>query len=248
MSIRHDQGIVLRGYPFGEADRVLVIVSPNHGQVRAVAKGVRRTRSRFGGRLEPLTHVDLVLYQGRNLATVTQVSVIEAFPRLRQDLDSVMVAGTMAEAVGKVVVQDEPSHRIFLLLLRGLRALEEGAGGMDLLASFLLKLAAAIGQAPALESCAACGAGARLGRFSLSGGGLICAGCDSGGTFRLRAGLTDHLLRLSNAELSAFSMPDSNLAGDAVGLVRRFVEYHIESGLAGLAFGSAGASGRGAGR
>ena len=238
MSIRHDQGIVLRGYPFGEADRVVVIISPNHGQVRAVAKGVRRTRSRFGGRLEPLTHVDLVLYQGRNLATVTQAAVIEAFPRLRQDLDAVMVAGTMAEAVGKVVVE-EPSHRIFLLLLRGLRALEEGAGGMDLLASFLLKLSGAIGQAPALEHCAACGAGNRLGRFSMAGGGLICERCDAGGTFRLRAGLTEHLVRLSAADLSGFTTPDSNLATDAAGLARRFIEYHIESGLAGLAFGAA---------
>ena len=239
MSIRHDQGIVLRGYPFGEADRVLVIVSPNHGEVRAVAKGVRRTKSRFGGRLEPLTHVDLVLYQGRNLATVTQVSVIEAFPRLRQDLDAVMVAGTMAEAVGKVVVEEEPSHRIFLLLLRGLRALEEGAGGMDLMASFLLKLSEAIGQAPALEHCAACGARGRPGRFSMAGGGLICEGCDGGGTFRLRDGLTEHLVRLAAADLSGFTSPDSKLAADAAGLARRFVEYHIESGLVGLAFGIA---------
>ncbi len=237
MSIRHDQGIVLRGYPFGEADRVVVIVSPNHGQVRAVAKGVRRTKSRFGGRLEPLTHVDLVLYQGRNLATVTQVSVIEAFPRLRLDLDAVMVAGAMAEAVGKVVVEEEPSHRIFLLLLRGLRALEEGAGGMDLMASFLLKLSEAIGQAPALEHCAACGVRNRLGRFSMAGGGLICEGCDAGGTFRLRDGLTEHLVRLSAADLAGFTSRDSKLATDAVGLARRFVEYHIESGLSGLAFG-----------
>ena len=102
-----DQGIVLRGYPFGEADRIVVLVSPNQGKVRAVAKGVRRTKSRFGGRLEPLTHVDLLLYQGRNLATVTQVSVIEPFPRLRLDLDAVMTAGAMAEAVGKVVVEGE---------------------------------------------------------------------------------------------------------------------------------------------
>ena len=237
MSIRHDQGIVLRGYPFGEADRVVVIVSPNHGQVRAVAKGVRRTRSRFGGRLEPLTHVDLVLYQGRNLATVTQVSVIEAFPRIRQDLDAVMVAGTMAEAVGKVVVEEEPSHRVFLLLLRGLRALEDGAGGMDLMASFLLKLSDAIGQAPALEHCAACGTDDRVGRFSMAGGGLICERCDTGGTIRLRDGLTEHLARLSAADLSGFTSPDSKLATDAAGLARRFVEYHIDSGLVGLAFG-----------
>ena len=119
MTLRRDQGIVLRGYPFGEADRIVVFLSPNHGKVRAVAKGIRRTKSRFGGRLEPLTHVDLVLYQGRNLAIVTQVSVIEPFPHLRRDLDAVLVAGAMAEAIGKVVVEGEPSHRLFLLLQRG---------------------------------------------------------------------------------------------------------------------------------
>ncbi len=87
MGLRHDQGIVLRSFPFGEADRVVVMLSPNRGKVRAVAHGVRKTKSRFGGRLEPFTHVDLVLYEGRGLDTVTQVSVIEAFPRLRGDLD-----------------------------------------------------------------------------------------------------------------------------------------------------------------
>ena len=236
MSLRRDQGIVLRGYPFGEADRIVVLVSPNHGMVRAVAKGVRRTKSRFGGRLEPLTHVDLVLFQGRNLATITQVAVIEPFPRLRLDLDAVLVAGTMAEAVGKVIVEGEPSHRLFLLLQRGLQALEHGAGGLDLVASFLLKLMDALGQAPALRHCAACGRGESLDRFSLVGGGLVCDTCDVGGAFRLREGLTRHLARLSTADFIEFKAPDGDLAADAVGLARRFVEFHIEAGLAGLAY------------
>ncbi|NIR39720.1 MAG: DNA repair protein RecO, partial [Actinobacteria bacterium] len=85
------KGIVLRSYPFGEADRVVVLLSPNHGKLRTVAKGVRKTKSRFGGRLEPFTHVDLVLYEGRNLDTITQAEVIEAFPTLRGDLDRVLV-------------------------------------------------------------------------------------------------------------------------------------------------------------
>jgi DNA repair protein RecO (recombination protein O) len=95
--LRSDQGIVLRSYPFGEADRVVVLLSPNRGKIRTVAKGVRKTKSRFGGRLEPFTHVDLVVYEGRNLDTITQVSVIEAFPWVRSDLDRVMAAGTMVE-------------------------------------------------------------------------------------------------------------------------------------------------------
>ena len=128
MAIRHDQGIVLRGYPFGEADRVVVLLSPNNGKLRTVAKGVRKTKSRFGGRLEPFTHVDLVLYEGRNLDTITQVTMIEPFHHLRADLDRVVAAGTMVEVADAVAQEDESSMRLFLLLQRGLRALDAGAG------------------------------------------------------------------------------------------------------------------------
>src|SRR5690606_10306733 len=102
MGIRNDQGIVLRGYPFGEADRIVVLLSPNHGKLRTVAKGVGRTKSRSGGRLEPFTHVDLVLYEGRNLDTITQVSINEGFPSLRSDLSRVVAAGIMVEAADAV--------------------------------------------------------------------------------------------------------------------------------------------------
>jgi len=98
VAIRHDSGIVLRSYPFGEADRVVVLLSPHHGKLRTVAKGVRKTLSRFGGRLEPFTHVELVLYEGRNLDTITQVEVVAAFPRLRDDLDKLNAASLMVEA------------------------------------------------------------------------------------------------------------------------------------------------------
>ena len=174
MALRRDQGIVLRGFPFGEADRVVVLLSPNHGKVRAVAKGVRKTRSRFGGRLEPFTHVDLVLYEGRNLETITQVSVIEAFPALRADLDRVLAAGTMVEVADAVTEAGEGSHRAFLLLQRGLRALEGGPRHPDLVASFLLKAAAVVGVAPAFDHCAGCGRTDDLTRFSFAGGGVLC--------------------------------------------------------------------------
>ncbi len=116
VSIRSDQGIVLRSYPFGEADRVVVLLSPNRGKLRTVAKGVRKTKSRFGGRLEPFTHVDLIVYEGRNLDTITQVAVIEAFPFMRSDLDRVMAAGTMVEAIDAVAQEGQNSTRLFLLV------------------------------------------------------------------------------------------------------------------------------------
>lgn len=235
MAIRHDQGIVLRSYPFGEADRVVVLLSANRGKIRTVAKGVRKTKSRFGGRLEPFTHVDLVLYEGRNLDTITQVNVIEAFPHLRTDLDAVVAAGTMVEAADAVAQEDEASIRLFLLLQRGLKALETGQRGHDLITSFLLKLADVVGVAPALAVCAACGRGSDLHRFSFSSGGVLCDRCATEGAVRLRDGITGYLQGLALAEFSDLPATDVGLAGEAMGVARRFVEYHLDRKLVSLA-------------
>lgn len=235
MAIRHDQGIVLRSYPFGEADRVVVLLSPNRGKIRTVAKGIRKTKSRFGGRLEPFTHVDLVLYEGRNLDTITQVAVIEPFPHLRGDLDAVIAAGTMVEASDAVAQEEETSVRLFLLLQRGLRALEAGVRGSDLITSYLLKLADVVGVAPALGRCAACGRTDGLDRFSFSGGGVLCASCGADGSVRLRTGLTQHLQLLATTELAGLSGHDTELSKEAMGVARRFVEYHLDRKLASLA-------------
>ncbi len=234
MALRNDQGIVLRGYPFGEADKVVVVLSPNHGKVRAVAKGVRKTKSRFGGRLEPFNHVDLVLYEGRNLGTITQVELIESFPRLRSRLDAVTAASTMVEAADAVAQEGESSHRLFLLLQRGLRALDGGGGGPDLVTSFLLKLADVVGVAPALVACASCGRGEGLGRFSFAGGGVVCDRCRVEGAVRLRPGITERLAVLARADLAEVGGDGDDLAAEAMGVARRFVEYHLERHLVSL--------------
>jgi DNA repair protein RecO (recombination protein O) len=235
MALRHDQGIVLRGYPFGEADRVVVLLSPNHGKIRTVAKGVRKTKSRFGGRLEPFTHVDLVLYEGRNLDTITQVAVLEPFPRLRSDLDAVITAGTMVEAVDAVAQEDEAAIRLFLLLQRGLKTLEAGERSPDLITSFLLKLADVVGVAPSLLACAGCGRVEGLHRFSFSGGGSICDRCRIEGAVKLRPGITQYLAALAASELSALPPSDTAFSSEAMGIARRFVEYHLDRKLTSLA-------------
>ena len=235
MAIRHDQGIVLRSYPFGEADRVVVLLSPNNGKIRTVAKGIRKTKSRFGGRLEPFTHVDMVLYEGRNLDTITQVAVIEPFPRLRASLDAVVAAGTMVEAADAVAQEDESSMRLFLLLHRGLRALEAGQSGADLITSYLLKLADVVGVAPSLLLCASCGRVEDLHRFSFGGGGALCDRCLTDGAVRLRDGVTVYLAALADAEFGHMPPTNVGLAGEAMGIARRFVEYHLDRKLASLA-------------
>jgi DNA repair protein RecO (recombination protein O) len=235
MAIIHDQGIVLRSYPFGEADRVVVLLSPNNGKIRTVAKGVRKTKSRFGGRLEPFTHVDLVLYEGRNLDTITQVAVLEPFPRLRGDLDAVIAAGTMVEAADAVAQEDESAVRLFLLLQRGLKTLESGVRSPDLITSFLLKLAEVVGVAPSLLQCAGCGRLDGLHRFSFSGGGSICDLCSVEGAVRLRDGITQYLAALAGSELMALPPIDEAYSNEAMGIARRFVEYHLDRKLTSLA-------------
>ncbi len=231
MALVHDQGIVLRGYPFGEADRVVVLLSPNHGKLRTVAKGIRKTKSRFGGRLEPFTHVDLVLYEGRNLDTITQVSVIEAFPHLRADLDRVVAAATMVEVADAVAQEQEASVRLFLLLQRGLRAVDRGELHPDVVTAFLVKAAGVIGLAPSLDRCAGCGNREGLVRFSFADGGAQCERCRSRSAYALREGLTAYLARLAGAELSELPDPDPAMSREAMGVARRFVEYHLDRRL-----------------
>jgi DNA repair protein RecO (recombination protein O) len=235
MAIRQDQGIVLRSYPFGEADRVVVLLSPNHGKLRTVAKGVRKTKSRFGGRLETFCHVDLVLYEGRNLDTITQVAIIEPFRHMRADLDRVIAAGTMVEVVDAVAQEGESSVRLFLLLQRGLRALDGGVQHPDLVTSFLLKAADIVGVAPALSVCAGCGRTDGLTRFSFAAGGAQCDRCRSAGAFILKDGLTVYLALIAAADLAELPAVRNDLTDQARGLTRRFVEYHLERRLESLA-------------
>jgi DNA repair protein RecO (recombination protein O) len=231
MALYNDQGIVLRSYPFGEADKVVIILSPNRGKLRTVAKGVRKTKSRFGGRLETLTHVDLVLYEGKNLDMITQVSIIEAFPTLRGDLDRVVAAGTMIEVADFVAQEDEPTLRLFLLLQRGLRALDGDDPHPDLVAAYLLKAAEIIGVAPALTHCAGCGVHDGLTRFSFAAGGVLCDRCRTPGSYALRPGLTSYLATIATADLSALPEPDLSMSREALGVTRRFLEYHLERRL-----------------
>ena len=233
MRLVNEQGIVLRSYPFGEADRVVVLLSPQRGKIRAVAKGIRKGKSRFGGRLEPFTHVDVVLYEGRELYTVTQAAVIESFPHIRDDLDRVIAAATMVEVVDAVSQERESSVRLFLLLRKGLAALEAGVIGSELVASYLLKLAEAVGLAPALVACAACGRRDGLERFSFAEGGVLCPDCSSVGDVKMRAGLIAYLAVLAASDFG--HLPTSDLAGEAMGVTRRFVEHHLDRRLQSLA-------------
>ena len=237
MAIRHDQGIVLRTYSFGEADKIVIILSPNHGKLRTVAKGVRKTKSRFGGRLEPFSHIDTVLYEGRNLDTVTQVSVIEAYPNLRLDYEAVLAAGTMVEVADAIAQEGESSTGLFLLLQRGLEVLEHGSASLDLMSAFLLKAAGVLGMYPSFTTCAGCGrmpANGEVFRFAFSAGGSVCPNCEPSGAYRLRPGVVEHLAALAAADLRELPTLTDGLESDALGTAKRFLEFHLEKRLTSL--------------
>jgi DNA repair protein RecO (recombination protein O) len=160
VSLYRDDGIVLRTQKLGEADRIVTILTRRNGRVRAVGKGVRRTKSRFGARLEPFTHVDLLLYTGRSLDVITQAETVRAYGEpLAVDYPRYTSGTAMLETAERFTpIEKEPLIRQFLLLVGGLRALGEGAHDPRLvLDAYLLRTLAVAGYAPALDECAVCG-------------------------------------------------------------------------------------------
>ena len=179
MATFRDEGIVLRTMRLGEADRIITIITPEHGKVRAVAKGVRKTKSKLGGRLDLLTHVSLMCWKGRELDVITQAEVIEMFRPIREDLDKMPVAFTMLEAVDQVAVERHPMPDLLQMLVGALTTLA-GDGGAVLLGAFLWKLLALEGVSPVVDQCTACGEPAELVAFDQALGGFLCRSCRSG--------------------------------------------------------------------
>jgi DNA repair protein RecO (recombination protein O) len=175
------EGIVLRSLRYGEADRILHLYTPDRGRVSAIAKGVRRARSRFGGRLEPFFRLSLVLYEGRSeMLTVTSAETVAAYPRLREDARSLDGAARACEAVARVFDDGDPHAGVYHLLANELALLDGDparAGRANALA-FRLKLLLAAGFAPHLASCASCGEQEHLVGFSGAAGGVVCGACE----------------------------------------------------------------------
>jgi DNA repair protein RecO (recombination protein O) len=176
------EGIVLRSIRYGEADRVLHLYTPDRGRVSAIAKGVRRARSRFGGRLEPFFRLDMVLYQARSeLLTVTSVETRAAYPRLREDAGALEGAARACEAVARVFDDGEPHAGVYHLLANQLALLdrEPARAGRPNALAFRLKLLLAAGFAPQLAACASCGDSDHLVGFSGAAGGVVCNACEA---------------------------------------------------------------------
>jgi DNA repair protein RecO (recombination protein O) len=176
------EAIVLRSIRYGEADRILHLYTPLHGRISAIAKGVRRSKSRFGGRLEPFFHIKAILYQGRSdLMTVTGADTVSAHPRLRERAASLDSAARAGDAVSRLFEAGDPHPEVFNLLGRELALLnadERYADHANQLA-FRMKLLLAAGLSPQLSACAACGETEHLSGFSGSHGGVVCGACEA---------------------------------------------------------------------
>lgn len=181
------ESVVLRSMRYGEADRILHLYTPRRGRVSAIAKGVRRARSRFGGRLEPFFRLNIELHEGRGeLLTVTGAQTIESYSRLRGDARALDAAARACDAVGRLFETSEPHPGVFNLLCRQLALLDERVGEDAArhahagALAFRLKLLLAAGLAPQLGACANCGEREHLVGFSGAAGGVVCGACEAG--------------------------------------------------------------------
>ena len=226
---------MLRSFRFGEADRVLHIYTLERGRVGAVAKGVRRTKSRFGARLEPLSHVELVLHHGSGeLATVTGADLIRSHRSAREDPYRLGVALIGLEAMLRLFSEQEANRRAFSALTRFLDVADElpsrapARPALDPLAlAFQLKLLWLSGYLPHLGSCAECGSDAALVGFLPSAGGAVCGSCSAGAVNVSAAGFAaiDGFLRAPLAEAGAVAAGDRE-SREALAVIAGTYEYH----------------------
>lgn len=224
-----EHGIVLRTHKLGEADRIVAFCTEGRGKVRAVAKGVRKTKSKFGSRLEPMSHVALQLYEGRDLDTVTQAETIDHFRSIREDLDRLARATAVLEAVDQVVQQGESNAALYRMLLGALRALEARDSAM-LVPAFYFKLLALEGFHPLLDVCAGCGAADDLSAFDISLGGVLCRSCRQGRP--LSSAALDLLRRILGGGLSGVLAEESSpVSAEIDELATATLEYHLERRL-----------------
>lgn len=243
------RALALKKTKLGETDLIVTFLAQDGSQVRAVAKGARKPGSRIGGRVEPLSVVDLLLHPGRSLYTITEVELVSAHAPLREDLDRAMAASVVADFLDKVSVEEQAEERLFGLAVATLDAMDgaEGDTLLALLTAFLLKGIAMHGYRPQFSACVACGEEASAaGRFSIEHGGPVCGACESAGAngqlVRLSVGARSALAALMHArmaEVGELAIPHDVLV-EAFGMMRAYVVHHVPARLKALAMYAAG--------
>lgn len=239
MPVYRDEAIVLRTRKLAEADRIITLLTRRNGVVRAVARGVRRTSSRFGSRLEPFTHVDLQLAHGRSLDVVTQAVTLAPFGEaIVTDYDRYTTSSVMLETAERLVAEErEPAVQQFLLLLGALRAM---AGAehrpTDVMDAFLLRSLAVAGYAPSFDACARCGLEGPHRDFHPPSGGALCSSCRMPGSAHPAAETMRHLAALLSGDWAVADAAADRERREARGLVAAYVAWHLERGLRSLPY------------
>ena len=230
------EGIVLRGIRYGEADRILHLYTPERGRVSAIAKGVRRAKSRFGGRLEPFFRLNVVLYQGKSdLMTVTSAETLAGHPRLREHAATIDGAARACDAVSRMFGEGEPHRGVYHLLANQLALLDREpalATRANALA-FRLKLLLAAGFAPHLGSCASCGEPEHLVGFSGAAGGVVCGACEAG-SFALSQDGHDFLVAALGRPLAETPDAEPPALAQADRAISETLEHHAHVRLRGV--------------
>lgn len=233
MTLYRDKGVVLRSYKLGESDRIVVLMTEQHGKVRAVAKGIRKTKSKIGARLEPLSHVEVQLYKGRELDTVSQVELIDSSARLHSNLDKLTQGMSMLEAVDQIAEDREPSPHLYRMLNGALNALMEHDSPV-MLAAFYWKLLAAEGVSPQVHACVGCASKDRLVAFDIFHGGVQCQTCRTGISISQPA--IDLLQQVLGGQLKiALAQPETPASFEISQLATQAMEHHIERRLRSVA-------------
>ncbi|TDW31551.1 DNA repair protein RecO [Cryobacterium psychrophilum] len=235
MPVYRDEAVVLRTHKLGEADRIVTLLTRAHGKVRAVAKGVRRTGSKFGARLEPFMVADVQLYEGRSLDIVTQAESLGSYGALiTADYDSYTAASVMVETADKLT-ESEGSLQQYLLLVGALRSLSRREHGPSLtLDSYLLRAVSMAGWAPSFQDCARCGAGGEHSSIVVQLGGVVCDDCAPPGSPRLDTATIVLLSALLTGDWDHAASTSARTQNQAGGIVAAYTQWHLGRGLRSL--------------
>jgi DNA repair protein RecO (recombination protein O) len=237
MPLYRDEAVVLRTQKLGEADRIVTLLTRRHGRVRAVAKGVRRTGSRFGSRVEPFSHVDLQLYEGRSLDTVTQAETLEPYgERIAADYGRYTAGTAVLETAERLSAEErEPSLRLYLLVVGALRSLAESQHRPTLiLDAFILRSLAIAGYEPVLDSCSRCGAPGPHRSFVPVMGGLVCGEHRPPGAATVSPGAIALMTALRHGDWAVADAAEDRCQRETSGLVAAYLQWHLERGLRSL--------------
>jgi DNA repair protein RecO (recombination protein O) len=238
-----DDALVLRTQKLGESDRIITLLTRRHGRIRAVAKGVRRTGSKFGARLEPFGHVDLQLtarageQPTRSLQTIAQAVGIALYGgRFLDDYPRYTTASAIAETAERLTPEEgEPSLRLFQLTLGAIKALAAREHAASLvLDAYLLRAMALAGWAPALTACAVCGSPGPHGAFSVPAGGSVCADCRPPGAAHPPPAALALMAALASGDWATADASEPAIRRQASGLVAAHLQWHLERGLRSL--------------